>query len=239
MDCSPPGSSVHRILQARALEWVAISFSRGSFQPRNQTWVSCIAGRFLTDWAMREYHEFLGKCKWHPQRHIITMSGWNRKVGVTANGETRSFILTARNVRWDAPLEKRVAVPIKVNMPLPRCCCWVASVASDSVRPHRRQPTRLPCPWDSPGKNTGVGCHFLLQCVKVKSESEVAQSCPTLGDLMDCSLPGSSIHGIFQARVLEWGAIAFSHRALQLHDWPLIPEIWKCMLTPKLVYKCS
>ena len=81
---------------------------------------------------------------------------------------------------------------------------------SDSVLPHRRQPTRLPCPWDSPGKNTGVGCHFLLQCMKVKRESEVTQSCPTLSDPMDCSLPGSSIHGIFQARVLEWGAIAFS-----------------------------
>ena len=71
----------------------------------------------------------------------------------------------------------------------------------DSVRPH---------PWDSPGKNTGVGCLFLLQCIKVKSESEFAQSCLTLRDPMDCSLPGSSIHGIFQARVLKWGAIAFS-----------------------------
>ena len=81
---------------------------------------------------------------------------------------------------------------------------------SDSVRPHTWQPTRLPRPWDSPGKNTGVGCHFLLQCVKVKSESEVTQSCPTFSDPMDCSLPGSSIHGIFQARVLEWGAIALS-----------------------------
>ena len=86
----------------------------------------------------------------------------------------------------------------------------VTSVVSDSVRPHRRQPTRLPRPWDSPGKNTGVGCHFLLQCMKVKSESEVAQSCPTLSDPMDCSLPGFCIYGIFQARVLEWGAIAFS-----------------------------
>ena len=76
--------------------------------------------------------------------------------------------------------------------------------------PHRRQPTRPPCPWDFPGKNSGVGCHFLLQCMKVKGESEVAQSCPTLSDPMDCSLPGSSIHGIFRARVLEWGAIAFS-----------------------------
>src|SRR5574340_881510 len=82
---------------------------------------------------------------------------------------------------------------------------------SDSVRPHGRQPTRLPRPWDSAGKNTGVGCHFLLQCMKVKSESEVAQSCLTFSDPMDCSLPGSSVHGIFQARVLEWDAIAFSH----------------------------
>ena len=81
---------------------------------------------------------------------------------------------------------------------------------SDSVWPRRRQPTRLPHPWDSPGKIIGVGCHFLLQRMKVKSESEVAQSCPTLRDPKDCSLPGSSAHGIFQARVLEWGAIAFS-----------------------------
>ena len=140
---------------------------------------------------------------------------------------------------------------------------------SDSVRPHRRQPTRLPCPWDSQGKNTGVGCHFLLQCMKVKSESEVVQSvrllatpwtaayqappsmgfsrqeywsglpfpspmhesekwkrsrsvCPTPSDPMDCSLPGSSIHGIFQARVLEWGAIAFSGfhaTTVELSNW--------------------
>jgi len=79
----------------------------------------------------------------------------------------------------------------------------------DSVRPHRWQPTRLPRPWDSPGKDTGVGCHFLLQCIKVKSESEVTQSRPTLSDPMDCTLPGSS-HGILQARVLEWVASAFS-----------------------------
>ena len=84
---------------------------------------------------------------------------------------------------------------------------------------HRRQPTRLPLPWDSPGKNTGVGCHFLLQCRKVKSESEVAQSCPTLSNPIDCSPPGSSIHGIFQARVLEWGAITFSQKGfvISLH----------------------
>ena len=80
---------------------------------------------------------------------------------------------------------------------------------SNSVRPHRWKPTRLPHPWDSPGKNTGVGCHFLLQCMK--SESEVAQLCLTLCDPMDCSLPGSSIHGIFKARVLECVAISFSN----------------------------
>ena len=95
------------------------------------------------------------------------------------------------------------------------CCCQVASVVSDSVWPHRWQPTRLPRPWDSPGKNTGVGCHFLLQCMNVKSESEVAQSCLTLTDPTDCSLPGSSVHGIFQAGVLEWGAIAFSNKVLR------------------------
>ena len=85
---------------------------------------------------------------------------------------------------------------------LPQSCLTLC------LTPHRRQPTRLPHPRDSAGKNTGVGCHFLLQCMKVKSESEVSQLCPTLSDPMDCSLPGSSAHGIFQARVLEWGAIA-------------------------------
>ena len=84
---------------------------------------------------------------------------------------------------------------------------------SDSVPPQRQQPTRLPRPWDSPGKNTGVGCHFLLQCMKVESESEVAQSCPTLSNPMDCSPPGSSVHGILQARIPEWVAIPFSRES--------------------------
>jgi len=111
---------------------------------------------------------------------------------------------------------------------------------SNSVRPHRRQPIRLPHPWDSPGKNTGVGCHFLLQCRKVKSESEVTQSYPTLSNPMGCSLPGSSIHGIFQVRLLEWVAIAFSTIlfmnssykpvipwwALMAKNLPAMQEIW-------------
>ena len=88
---------------------------------------------------------------------------------------------------------------------------------SDSVQPPSWQPTRLRSPWDSPGKNTGVGCHCLLQCMKVKSESEVAQWCQTRSDPMECSLPGSSVHGIFQAQVLEWGFITFSHKIFYLY----------------------
>ena len=140
---------------------------------------------------------------------------------------------------------------------------------SDSVRPHRQQPTRLHCPWDSPGKNTGVGCHFLLQCMKVKSESEITQSCPTPHDPMDCSLSGSSVHGIFQARVLEWDTIAFSNTEppgkpliitvskklnnkisflnLQPPKWPsqyfhirmLITEAWRLTSTTPNSWHCS
>ena len=100
---------------------------------------------------------------------------------------------------------------------LTSCCCWVTSVMSDSLRPHRRQPTRMPHPWDSPGKNTGVGCHFLLQCMKVKSESEVAQSCLTLSDPMDCSLPGSSIHGIFPGKSTGVGCHCLLRIMIYLH----------------------
>ena len=98
------------------------------------------------------------------------------------------------------------------------------------VRPHRQQPTRLPHPWDSPGKNTGVGCHFLLQCMKVKSESEVTQSCPTPSNPMDCSLLGSPVHGISQARVLEWGAIAFSKECSNYCTIALISHTSKVIL---------
>ena len=117
---------------------------------------------------------------------------------------------------------------------------------SDSVRPQRRQPTRLPRPWDSPGKNTGVGCHFLLQCVTLKSESEVPQSCPTLSDPMDGSPPGSSAHGIFQARVLEWGAIAFSKftfkecQKVQVvqNRLTMTAFIFKCLITGSVLFTC-
>ena len=96
---------------------------------------------------------------------------------------------------------------------------------SDSVRPHRQQPTRLPRPWDSSVKNTGVDCHFLFQGMKVKSGSEVAQLYPSLRDSMDCSLPGSSTHGIFQTRVLEWVAIAFSPNNVRSLLFSLSPSL--------------
>ena len=108
----------------------------------------------------------------------------------------------------------------------------------------KTKPTRLRRLWDSPGKNTGVGCHFLLQCMKVKSESEVIQLCLTVSDLMDCSLPGSSVHGIFQARVLEWGAIAFSlmYSAYKLNKqgdniqpWRTPFPIWNQSVVPRQV----
>ena len=98
---------------------------------------------------------------------------------------------------------------------------------SDSVRPHRRQPTRLRCPWDSPGKNTGMGCHFLLQWVKVKSESEVAQSCPTLSDPMDCSPPGSSVHGF--SRQEYWSGVPLPSNT------PLFP-LWNERLPQSVTY---
>ena len=106
---------------------------------------------------------------------------------------------------------------------------------SDSVRPHRWQPTRFPRLWDSPGKNTGVGCHFLPQCMKVKSESEVAQSYLTLSDPMDCSLPGSIIHRIFQARVLE---LAPFHGLWQ-KTWDWVQSLRTVLLTSIAVTEIS
>ena len=124
---------------------------------------------------------------------------------------------------WDSPgkntgvgchflLQFRISWPkMNVNNFQIICVCVRVSclVVSDCLGQHGVQPTRLPRPWDSPGKNTGVGCHFFLQCREVKSESEVTQSRLTLCDSMDYSLPASSIYAVFQTRVLEWGAISF------------------------------
>ena len=117
---------------------------------------------------------------------------------------------------------------------------------SNSVRPKRQQPTRLHCPWDSPGKNTGVGCHFLLQWMKVKSESEVAQSCPTLWDPMDCSLPGSSVDGICQEEY--WSGVLELHSVCrQIWKTQQWPQDWKrsnpkerqCQRMLKLLHNCT
>ena len=97
---------------------------------------------------------------------------------------------------------------------------------SNSVRLQRRQPTRLPRPWDSPGKNTGVGCHFLLQCRKVKSESELAQSCLTLSDPMNCSLPGSSVYAIF-SRQEYWSGLTLCLNYRILVDYILCSRRWR------------
>ena len=127
------------------------------------------------------------------------------------------FLTQGWNPRLLCPLPIRWILYLQSHWGSPRCRVSAAAAAAakllqscPTVRPHRRQPTRLLRSWDSPGKNTGVGCLFLLQCMKLKSESEVTQSCPTLSDHMDYSLPGSSVHDIFQARVLEWCANAFS-----------------------------
>ena len=145
---------------------------------------------------------------------IFPTQGWNPGLPL------RRGILYQLSHKGSLRILYWVAYPFSSGSSQPRnwtgVCCIAAAAAAKSLQscptlqPHRRQPTRLPRPWDSPGKNTGVGCHFLLQCTKVKSESEVTRSCLTLSNPIDFSLPGSSIHGIFQARVLEWGAIFFS-----------------------------
>ena len=105
---------------------------------------------------------------------------------------------------------------------------WVAAAAAKSLQlcptlcdPRDGSPLGSPIPGILQARTLG---HFLLQCMKVKSESEVAQLCPTLRDPMDCSLPGSSVHGIFQARVLEWGAIAFSSFFVYLYTYSFLPK---------------
>ena len=155
---------------------------------------------------------FLAKQTHRANLWLLGREGIVRKFGITALLISYMCVLLARlcpalQVHW-----KKIRKPNVVGFLL--CSRYAAAAKSlqscPILRPHRQQPIRLPQPWDFPGKNTGVGCHFLLQYVKVKSESKVTQSCPTPSDPMDCSLPGSSVHGIFLERVLEWGAIAFS-----------------------------
>ena len=147
-------------------------------------------------------------------------SGWARGCYTPKNLPDYSFIIKGKvgRRRFSLSFLSRCPASISSSSRLTRgvfsslnsqaAAAAAASLQSyPTLRPQRQQPTRLSLPWDSPGKNTGVSCHFLLQCMKVKRESEVAQSWPTLSDPMDCSLPGSSVHGIFQARVLEWVAI--------------------------------
>ena len=137
----------------------------------------------------------------------------NKSAGICSSKQSRGRPCSCQPASNFPTSQALSTMCLPVLLPLKRPAAAAAAKSLPScptLRPNRLQPTRLPRPWDSPGKNTGVGCHVLLQCMKVKSENEVAQSCPTLSYPVDCSPPGSSIHGIFQARVLEWVAIAFS-----------------------------
>ena len=142
-----------------------------------------------------------------PQRDITTLTRISKNFKCCwGDMIIRTLLFTASgNVKWYMYLENSLGVPYKVEHTFAAAAAKsLQSLQScPTLQPHKWQPTRLRHPWDSPGKNTGVGCHFILQCMKVKSESEVAQSCLSLSNAMDCSIPGSSIHGIFQARVLE------------------------------------
>jgi len=153
------------------------------------------------------------------QELVMDRRAWHAAVHGVAKSRTRLSDWTEVICAIGLKTSTRVTLNPLLRLPLRKETLLSCFSRVDSVRSHRHQHIRLLCPWDSPGKNTGVGCHFLLRCMKVKSESEVAQSCPTLLDPVDCSLPGSSVHGIFQARVLEWGAIAFSKETLGM--WTL------------------
>ena len=187
IDGCPPGSPVPGILQARTLEW--------------------------EHWSGLPFPSPMHESeKWKWSHSVMSDSSWPHGLQ-----PTRLFCL------WDFPVKSTgvgcrcllhqeyyaAASAVKLLQSCPTLCDPIDAVhqAPQSLGFSRQEH------WSG---NTGVGCHFLLQCMKVKSESEVAQLCPTLSNPMDCSLPGSSIHGIFQSRVLEWGAIAFSTRILCL-----------------------
>ena len=184
--------------------------------------LECREAGTVTPWRGYTMVKQLWKTAWRPpkQLHVVlpydpaipplgTMYTQSRWKDVHVNTWTQTF--TAALFTIARRLERtQVATSARLgdqNVVCPDAAASLQSCPTLCDRPHRRQPTRLPCPWDSPGKSTGVGCHFLLQCMKVISESEVALLCPTLHDPMDCSPPGSAAHGIFQTRVLEWGAM--------------------------------
>ena len=113
--------------------------------------------------------------------------------------------------RWQVPPGKPLlSLSLSLSLSAAAAAAKSFQLCPTLCNPIDGSPPGSPVPWDSPGQNTGVGCHFLLQCRKVKSESEVAESCLTLSNPMDCSLPGSSVHAFLQARILEWVAISFS-----------------------------
>ena len=185
LDCSPPSSCVHGIFQARILEWVAISFPRGSSRPRDGTQFSCIS--------------FIG-------RQILYH--WATLFFLFSHESCPALCNPMDCSISDFPLlHYLLAAAAKSLQSCPTLC-----------DPIRRQPTRLPRPWDSPSKNTGVGCHFLLQCMKVKSENEVAHSYLTLHSPMDCSPLGSSVHGIFPGKSTGVGC----HFLLHTISWSLL-----------------
>ena len=168
-----------------------------------------------------ELKSFLMKMKEESEKVGLKLNTQKTKIMASSpitswqiDGETvetvADFIFLGSKITADGDCSHEIKRCLPLGRKVMTNLAAAAAAKSDSVQPHRRQPTRLPHPWDSPGKNTGVGCHVLPQCMKVKSESEVSQSCLTPSDPMDCSLPGSSVHGIRQARVLEWVAIAFS-----------------------------
>ena len=203
MDCSLPSSSVYGILQEEywsGLPWpLPGDLPDAGVQPASLRSPSLAGGFFITraTWQSLITHHAVLKLMLTCLSLLIHWEILKGKESYLTFLFPKYLVLCLASNSW----KKYIYIYIYI---------YIYSVVSDSVWQHRRQPTRLPHPWDSPGKNTGVGCHFFLQCRKVKSESEFAQSCPTLCDPMDCSLPGSSVHGIVQARVLEWGAIAFS-----------------------------
>ena len=172
---------------------------------------------------------------WWEQQCLANYSAhvsWERDL----NAHLRKFILKAKASEDTSPTAAAAAKSLQSR---PTLC-----------NPIDGSPPGCPLPWDSPGKNTGVGCHFLLQCMNVRSESEVAQSCPTPSDPMDRSLPGTSVHGIFQARVLEWGAVAFSVVPPRLifiawflseksEKWPMDKRAWWHSAGEVIGWHCS